>query len=335
MDSKELNNIWSDIESKNYSDSDNLILRKIDISGFHVGIDGKQKHRVIVVECRRGLIDQVLRKNPNWKGIKFMEVMLGIERFGICLSLVIPGFASIFESFAVDLAEGVKMNRNDEELIDLFILRLEKWKNFFDKYGLTKLGRDSQVGLYGELIFLKKYLLPNCPVKDVLEFWRGHDRKHQDYRFPNGNLEVKTTTAKQHIKVFISSEKQLDITGIANLFLLCIVLNDSVSNGVSLKVLVEECEELIGENLLAQRMFTDYLINAGYLKKDEAYYNEEKYTISKELVYEVKEGFPCITNVPNGIGDIRYSIMLASCENYKTEISRSLNILLETKNGEY
>lgn len=329
MNFDDIENIWSILESSEHPKSSKLLLRKIDISGFHLGYNIENRNRVIVLELEAKLTKQILKNDPNWKGIAFEEFKLDSKRNAICLSLINHEFSSIFDSFVIDLFENLKTSRNIIELGILFLNRLEKWKNFFKNFGLSKLSRNAQVGLFGELHFLNKYLLKKYSSTDSLEYWRGHDRKYQDYKFPNGNIEVKTTTSKQHIKVFISSEKQLDRTGINNLFLYCAILNDSVSSGFTLKELVDICYLTLKYNQVALSKFSDYLINAGYLRKDDSFYNNEKYYVSQEFMYEVLDGFPSIVTAPNGVGDVNYSIMLSACEDYKTNIDDTLQILMK------
>jgi len=329
MNFHDIENIWTKLENSDHPKSSKLLLRKIDISGFHLGYNVENHNRLVVLELERKLILQILKKDPKWKGIAFIEVSLDPKRFAICLSLVNQEFSSIFDSFTIDLIENLKAGTNKIELGNLFVNRLEKWKNFFKNFGLSKLSRNAQVGLFGELHFLNKYLLPNYSSIDSLEYWRGHNRKHQDYKFPNGNVEVKATTSKQHTKVFISSEKQLDSTGIQNLFLYCAILNDSVSSGMTLKELVNVCDSKLKNNQETYIKFYDYLANAGYLRKDDTYYDEEKYIVSQELIYEVLDGFPSIVQAPNGVGDIEYSIMLSACEGFRSEIEDALQVLMK------
>lgn len=56
--------------------------------------------------------------------------------------------------------------------------------------------------------------------------WKAALAAHQDFQFSTGALEVKTTAAKQPQSVRITSERQLDDTGVGALFLHVVVVDE-------------------------------------------------------------------------------------------------------------
>ena len=88
MNFDDIENIWSILESSEHPKSSKLLLRKIDISGFHLGYNIENRNRVIVLELEAKLTKQILKNDPNWKGIAFEEFKLDSKRNAICLSLI-------------------------------------------------------------------------------------------------------------------------------------------------------------------------------------------------------------------------------------------------------
>jgi len=174
---------------------------------------------------------------------------------------------------------------------------------------------------------LYKYILPSTDFTSALEYWRGHERKNQDFVFPNGNVEVKTSTQKQHAKVYISNEKQLDNSGISNLFLYCLLLNEPVQSGYSLSGIVNMIYELLKGVPNANLKFRDFLLDAGYLDEHKEQYAIPVYSINDEYFFKITEEFPRIIKVPDGIGDVKYSINLSSCTSFSFDIIEGILLL--------
>lgn len=69
-----------------------------------------------------------------------------------------------------------------------------------------RLAREQEVGLWGELYFLRHLVLAR--KGSAVAWWKGLDREEHDFVFATADLEVKTTEAEQRLH-WISSQSQL------------------------------------------------------------------------------------------------------------------------------
>ena len=159
--------------------------------------------------------------------------------------------------------------------------------------------------------------------------WRAPKASHQELPFGTGAIEVKTTSAKQPQVVRITSERQLDPTGIAALFLHIVIVDEreveglSSAVGQSLPALVEDVRAGLRENPLAKEAFEDALLDAGYLKVHSDNYANRYFAVRDQLTCRVKLGFPSIVekDLPNGTGNIAYDLSLVACKPFLVNAS--------------
>jgi hypothetical protein len=148
-------------------------------------------------------------------------------------------------------------------------------------------------------------------------------------------MEVKTTIAKQPQSVRITSERQLDSTGIAALFLHVVVLDEREVDparsglGESLPVIVEDLRQQLASEGVALEMFNDRLLDAGYLDSHAPRFECRRFALRGEMTFRVEGGFPCVTerDLPEGIGDVSYALSLPACRPFAVKISELLAML--------
>jgi hypothetical protein len=141
-------------------------------------------------------------------------------------------------------------------------------------------------------------------------------------------IEVKATSSKQHKKFYISSERQLDSTGLKHLYLAVFSLNvhDNMCEK-SLPKFIEEIYLQIQDDSYATFQLEIKLAKYGYNQ-----IHAEKYTSGFSLYemsfFEVVSGFPRLlqSELPAGLGDLKYSIVVSACKPYQIE-SDIINIL--------
>jgi hypothetical protein len=134
-------------------------------------------------------------------------------------------------------------------------------------------------------------------------------------------VEVKTTAAKQPTSIRITSERQLDDTGVGSLFLHVLVVDErevpaaADGPGESLPGLIAEIRQQLSGEAGIVALFNDRLIEAGWLDPLASRYEGHRWTLRAEHTYRVASGFPRITetDLPPGIGDVSYAISLHAC----------------------
>lgn len=129
---------------------------------------------------------------------------------------------------------------------------------------------------------------------------------------------MKTTHGNNHQKVHISSERQLDITNLDNLFLNHLSLEIRQQSGESLNQIVDAVIGLLSSDFTALNQFRRKLIEAGYFDHHRQLYTDIGYFIRQDDYYKVENQFPRIeeSDIRNGVGDVKYSIIVSQCNDY-------------------
>jgi len=226
---------------------------------------------------------------------------------------------NIFSILCEDLIASIKLETNEKQLVKTILNRFEKWKALFTKIILQGLTPEEQRGLFDELYFLRKFLQTNCSYVQVLDTWVGTEKEVRDFQMNNWAVEVKTTHGNNHQKVQISSERQLDITHLELLFLYHISLERIQENGESLNQIIVSINSILETDSIALNRFKSKLYEAGYFEQHINIYDSIGYFIRQDTFNIVEKDFPRIqeNEIRNGVGDIKYSIIISQCEIYK------------------
>lgn len=225
----------------------------------------------------------------------------------------------IFPVLCEDLITSITSETDEKKLVRTLLNRFEKWKALFTKFTLEGLSPEEQRGLFGELYFLKKFLQNNSNYQFVLNTWIGTAGEVRDFQMNNWALEVKTTHGNNHQKVQISSERQLDITHLEKLFLYHISLEKVQESGETLNNLVDSINTILGNDSIALNRFKSKLYEAGYFTQHSHMYDSIGYFIRQDTFYLVENDFPRIqeNEIRNGVGGVKYSIIVSQCEKYE------------------
>ncbi len=235
-------------------------------------------------------------------------------RCAVEMHLTSAEYTDVFDSFIADAIEHVKPTRSDGEAVAALFERLRRWQRFLMRVPPTGLSPEAQLGLYGELWFLRNGLVPVIGARLAVEAWTGPRRTNQDFQFRGFAAEVKSTTAKQPQSLRIASERQLDSTGIELLVLVHLSLDARRGSGESLPDAVQHARALAaGEHCRAA--FDEALFEFGYLDEHSHRYEATGYAMREYTAYQVLEGFPRVVerDLKPGVGDVHYSISVAQC----------------------
>ena len=268
---------------------------------------------------------------PKWKAIPAKKITKKFENKDIDmlqLTLQVPEYVDIFDGLVENIILDQLEDVNDSvDAWDAFLNTLDSWDSCF-RNKREGLSRSAQIGLYGELYFLLNRVFKNTDTTSyALKSWRGHKRKHQDFEFNNGNIEVKSTTKKEHRTVTINSEKQLDPRGFKNLNLYILSLKEINADENTLPKIVNDIYSYLQENHKAdKRIFRNYLFQAGYFDEHADRYLENGYFVDKEELFDVRDfnKFPSIVDVPVGVGHVKYQIVLAACQDFLVDIDETI-----------
>lgn len=211
--------------------------------------------------------------------------------------------------------------------------RMSLWQVFFEKHGMTGLSHSSQLGLFGELHFLLKYLLDsklNC--QRTLKSWTGPNNRQHDFQLGDYCIEVKTSSKLQDRSVEISSEIQLDDDIVENLFLFWISVDIVEYGNNTLPNLVRRIREFLYQNDESTEAFESSLLASGYTDAESGYYESRSYSIRSESAYRIECDFPRIrpSDLRAGVRRVRYQIDESFCSPYKVRTDDFRMIILES-----
>lgn len=228
-------------------------------------------------------------------------------------------FKEVFTVLLGDLVSRLDKTKTDKECVAVLINRLATWKSFMKGFRSKGLTPEQQRGLYGELDFLEKHLIPHVGPR-VIEAWVGPEEAHQDFHHDGCAIEVKTSIQKRPEYISISSERQLDSAAFRHLFLWHISLDENDTSGQTLLEKIQSIRSSLGESVPMQIEFTEKLHSFGYNEVQSSMYSK-KYSIRSSEFFHVEKGFPRIveTDAMDGIGNIRYSITLDVCGQFEID----------------
>ncbi len=245
------------------------------------------------------------------------------DKKNLIFKLVNNQHKDIFAVLCEDLISNISEESNERKLISTLLNRFEKWKSLFNKFILNGLSPEAQRGLFGELFFLRKYLVHKSDFQNVLNTWVGTSNEIRDFQFNDWALEVKTTIGNNHQKIHISSERQLDTTHLKTLFLNHLSLEKVQESGESLPQIIESILEILDEDIISINRFKSKLYEVGYFEQQAHFYSEIGYHVRQNNYYKVEGDFPRIqeSEIRSGVGDVKYSIIISQCQEYiKSEI---------------
>ncbi len=294
-------------------------------AGIRLGIVMPGPIREIIIQVREiDRIDELIP--PRWKGMRFALVELDVPEDRtrhIRLFLLSREHIAIFTQVCTDIVDSLEGIPDNESRIGSLQACLDRWSSFFSRYGTEGLSGEAQRGLFGEIIVLSKIIDMVDNPRMAIETWKGADHSTRDFERNDRAIEVKTTMTKEPSRVIIQSERQLDDFGLTSLALYVLHLVTVERKGKSLPEIVDEVRVQISGIVNAEALFESLLRRAGYLDIHAILYTR-RYLVKKEEAFTVRDGFPRITSVAPGIGDLRYSLLLSACSPFGTELDECL-----------
>ena len=286
-----------------------------------------------------GLADEVQARSvdvPQAIGIEVRAVPAAREAgWGFAeVRLVDARYLEVFTSLADDLVEHVGRAVDGAAAIERLADRLRRWEAFLRVVGPDGLGQERRAGLYGELHVLRGHLLPISKEMAVTT-WVGPQGAHQDFQGSGWALEVKTSRTKQPVSVRISGERQLDDLGLAFLGLAHIGLEQRRNSGETLPEIVASVRRMLVDSRVAET-FEGQLLSAGYLAIHEPRYMNDGYVVRFDEIFEVRKGFPRITerDLVDGVGDVAYSVATSALGDFRTDWERMTNGVTPIENND-
>lgn len=263
------------------------------------------------------------------------ETVDGKKLYHLAVRLTHPRFADVFATLVDDVVSHVVRASGEATAVRVLLDRLERWQAFLKKHAAEGLGEEPQQGLYGELWFLGHHAIPRVGPRAAVCCWKGPTGAPQDFQIPTVSVEVKTASGKQHQKLTISNERQLDSTGVKMLVLFHLSVDVREGAGETLPARVGAVRVLAAADAVAVEELERLLFEAGYLDCHAHAYEARGYTVRETNFFEVRDGFPRIVeaDLRSGVGDVRYTISVAECRHYAVPEGRVHELLDEAARG--
>ena len=313
--------IWNILESNNSPVAGLFKQRYSDTSKCDVflGIKHPENYRMLIIRTPFS-VGKDFNFKYEFRGLRFDKVYDTDDASFLLLNLVLVDrqFKDIFDILISDVINDIIDQTQFSVILKNYTNRLVKWQSLFEKYGQQGLTQEAQRGLYGELNLLRKYLQHNDEYLHVLQSWVGPSNDIRDYQAGSWSLEVKTTHGNNHQKVQISSERQLDTSNLENLFLYHLSLEVRQHSGETLNQIVDSVMEMLKNDFAILNIYKSKLIEVGFYDIHRQLYEDTGYYVREERHYKVEKDFPRIEekDIRNGIGDVKYSIVISQCSEY-------------------
>lgn len=197
----------------------------------------------------------------------------------------------------------------------------DRWRWFWGTPD-GELSETAAVGLFGELWFLEHWIAPLS--QSAVETWTGPWRDRHDFKSVAASVEVKATRARSDGSAThrISGLDQLADPETGKLFLFSLRVTPDPIGGHSLAKSVDRLRGQLSTKPDALRVLDERLRLAGYTPVS-AERHDAPMRVTAEELFEVGESFPRLTpysfpeGPPSGVDDIRYSLDLAVCADWK------------------
>lgn len=220
---------------------------------------------------------------------------------------------------AFDIVGGelaAKLAKREEEPAACVSKVLAKWRRFWGQVPRSLLSREEQVGLFAEVSFLLRWLIPACGSATATQRWRGPFAARHDFEWPGRSVEAKASTVVRGPVFRIHGLDQLDAPTDGELLFFALRLREEAGASHSLTSLIAETRTALEADADALTRFETALAQAGYSPLHEADYAQTLWRIVNERLYSVDATFPKLaptslpSGLPPGVSEIAYTLDL-------------------------
>lgn len=192
---------------------------------------------------------------------------------------------------------------------------LAKWRRFWSGVAQNLLSKEAQIGLFGELWFLSRWLIPNIGSARAVPMWRGPAGARNDFEAQGLAIEVKTSGRVDGGHQIHGLEQLLEPTG-AVLLLFSLLVREEASGVDSLPQMVADLRAYLVSDPVQLVKFESTLLAAGYEDAHAPEYEKARFRVRGQGLYKVSSGFPRLVptsisgGLPVGVGNVNYELRL-------------------------
>lgn len=220
-----------------------------------------------------------------------------------------------FCTFCQDLMDSIRVTSDDEAAYQTLRSRYYSWRQLF-RPDNARMTETEIMGLIGELLFLKDYMIPERGIDVALESWMGPEKTHKDFSDQQDWFEIKTISfGKESVR--ISSVEQLDSDTDGTLVIYELEKMSPSYDGLKLNQLANSIIASL-QSSSQREVFIDKLQLFGFDFSNE--YDNLVFALRNEYRYKVDtNNFPRIHRamLPDAITRVQYELLLTEIEPFK------------------
>lgn len=224
-----------------------------------------------------------------------------------------PAYEAMFTVVAREVARSVAVQGVEGRKAAVRTIR--RWQTFWRTPRGGALTKSEQIGLFGEVWWLHRVLIPALGPSAVYRWTGPHGERH-DFQGSAVHLEAKVT--ERELPVFrISGLDQLDPPDGKQLALATLMVREETGADVGLVTEVLACELALGEHVAELEAFRERLAAAGYRRESEPEWDRLRLRLRGADLYLVDEAFPRLTTewleggCPPGVSHVSYDLDLS------------------------
>ena len=219
-----------------------------------------------------------------------------------------------FCTFCQDLLESVRVTYDDETAYHTLRSRYYSWRQLF-RPDNARMTESEIMGLIGELLFLRDYMIPVRGIDVALDSWMGPEKTHKDFSDQQDWFEVKTISfGKESVR--ISSIEQLDSDVDGTLIVYELEKMSPSYEGIRLNKLVNSIISMLA-NASQRETFMAKLQLFGFDFSNEndnlvfALRNEYRYRVDTVMFPRLHRAI-----LPDAITRVQYELLLSEIEQF-------------------
>ncbi|ESZ05780.1 hypothetical protein X737_35480 [Mesorhizobium sp. L48C026A00] len=216
--------------------------------------------------------------------------------FGLWVCLIRQAGAGrdLFVQMSADIVAALSATstKSDSWLLALMLARIRAWQDFMRRPRPDRLSPEEEIGLYGELVFLRESLDAGAVPDIMVHSWAGPRGGLQDFQSDTIGIEVKSTTSVNGFPAQISSLEQLDGLSGRPVLLAGLRLCQQ-QTGQTLPELADALRARVASSRDLAASMDRALLLAGYDGSAAGLYSR-RFDLVDVRVFEIDAGFPCL-----------------------------------------
>lgn len=224
--------------------------------------------------------------------------------------------SDVFDIFVTDIVDHLEKAKDEAEVVERVGQRFNYWSELFKKIQKNRLDEKWIRGIWGELYFLDKFLIPKVGTEEAVKSWVGPEKTNQDFITNDKIFEIKTCLQNANT-VKISNNNQLS----RKMYVTVLTVAKSSEmdkESLNLYDLIEEISKQLTNATLLQ-IFQEKLLHLELFPIGNAkIYDAFAYKFENIEHHYVSDEFPFIDDqqVPSAVLKYSYELILSEIEKF-------------------